>query len=55
MITAFEEFCEMFGIVVFIYALLSYMNLHLTEVQFCIQKAAMQPKRRIIDDAELQR
>ncbi len=55
MITAVEEFCEMFGIVVFIYALLSYMKLNLTEVHFCIQKAAMQPKRRVINDGELQR
>ncbi|TBR60298.1 hypothetical protein BLD44_021705 [Mastigocladus laminosus UU774] len=53
MITAVEEFCEMFGIVVFIYALLSYMNLHLTEVKLCIQKTAMQPKRRVIDGADL--
>ncbi len=55
MITAVEEFCEMFGIVVFIYALLSYMNLNLTEVHFCMQKAAMQAKRRVIDNADLQR
>ncbi|BAZ68560.1 MAG: hypothetical protein KME28_21665 [Pelatocladus maniniholoensis HA4357-MV3] len=55
MITAVEEFCEMFGIVVFIYALLSYMNLNLTQVHFCIQKSAMQAKLRFIDNADLQR
>lgn len=52
-ITAVEEFCEMFGVVVFIYALLSYMNSNLKEVYFCLQEA-MQPKLRIIDDAELE-
>jgi hypothetical protein len=36
MITAVEEFCEMFGIVVFIYALLSYINENLKEVNFGI-------------------
>ncbi len=36
MITALEEFCEMFGIVVFIYALLSYINENLKEVNFGI-------------------
>ncbi|WP_235147946.1 MULTISPECIES: hypothetical protein [Fischerella] len=55
MITVVEEFCEMFGIVVFIYALLSYMNLNLTDVHFCIKKAAIQPKRRVIDDASIQK
>lgn len=35
-ITAVEEFCEMFGIVVFIYALLSYINENLKEVNFDI-------------------
>ena len=52
-ITALEEFCEMFGIVVFIYALLSYMNLNLKEVHFCLQEA-MQPKLRVINDTKLE-
>ena len=53
MITALEEFCEMFGVVVFIYALLSYMNSNLKEVHFCLQEA-MQPKLRAIIDAKLE-
>lgn len=52
-ITALEEFCEMLGIVVFIYALLSYMNSNLKEVHFCLQEA-MQPKLRVINDTELE-
>ncbi|BAY99071.1 hypothetical protein NIES37_30500 [Tolypothrix tenuis PCC 7101] len=39
MITAVEEFCEMFGIVVFVYALLSYIKEHLQEVNFGIKEA----------------
>ena len=38
MITDLEEFCEMFGIVVFIYALLSYIDENLKEVNFDDQK-----------------
>lgn len=52
-ITALEEFCEMFGIVVFIYALLSYLNSNLKEVHFCLQEA-MQPKLRVIKDTKLE-
>lgn len=52
-ITAVEEFCEMFGVVVFIYALLSYMNSNLKEVHFCLQEA-MQPNLRARNDAELE-
>lgn len=36
MITAVEEFCEMLGIVVFIYALLTYINENLKEVNIGI-------------------
>lgn len=37
MIITVEEFFEMLGVVVFVYALLSYSNSNFKEIQFCIQ------------------
>lgn len=46
LIVTLEEFLEMIGIVIFIYALLSYLNsyLNLKEVQFCFQRAILSQK-----------
>ena len=54
MITAVEEFMEMLGIVVFLYALLSYLGLYVQEVQVHIGEARRQTTLRAIDEPILE-
>jgi len=54
MITAVEEFMEMLGIVVFLYALLSYLSLYIQEVQVHIGEARRQTTLRAIDEPILE-
>ena len=54
MITAVEEFMEMLGIVVFLYALLSYLSLYIQEVQIHIGEARRPTTLRASDEPILE-
>lgn len=36
-VTTIEEFCEMLGVMVFIYALISYLKLHVKQIEICLK------------------
>lgn len=54
MITAVEEFIEMLGIVIFLYALLSYLGLYVQEVQVHIGEATRPTTLRAINQPILE-